>query len=93
MANTANDARLEALTHRLQEELVDERGRAAEPDDVETVVAAEAEAFSGAPVQDFVVLLVENKALDHLRERGLHRELPTQETEAPHTDREAPASS
>jgi len=77
MGMTTPDARLEALTHRLQEELVDDHGRAAPPDDVETVVVAEAEALSDAPIQDFVPLLVENKALDYLRGRGLHRALPT----------------
>ena len=84
MAATANDARLEALTHRLQEELVDEEGHAPEPHDVAAAVAAEAESLSGAPIQDFVALLVENKALDHLRERGLHRELSPEEGSEAH---------
>src|SRR5262245_34112885 len=85
---TVKDKRLESLRRRLQDELVDEEGRPAEPNDVESVVAAKAAGLAEAPVQEFVPLLVEHQARDELRQHGLHRELP-EEIPEPAEDNEA----
>ncbi len=72
---TAQDTRTEVVKQRLQEELVDEQGRPAEPDDVASVVQAKAESLAEAPLQEFVPLLIEHQARDELRQHGLHRDL------------------
>ena len=69
------DRRVETVKARLQDELVDEGGRPAEPGDVEEVVDAKAQALADAPVQEFVPLLIEHQARDELRRRGLHRDV------------------
>jgi hypothetical protein len=77
---TVHDKRLDMVKQRLQEELVDDEGRPPEPADVASVVDAKAEPLSEAPVQEFVPLLIEHQARDELRQKGLHRNLPAEET-------------
>lgn len=72
---TPHDGRVDHVTERLQDELVDGDGQRAEPEIIEAAVASAASEFEDAPVQEFMPLLVEHKALDELREHGLHREL------------------
>ena len=55
--------------------MVDEKGRPAEPDEVDSIVDARARSLSDAPVQEFIPLLIEHEARDDLREHGLHRDL------------------
>ena len=78
--NTFNDRRVEGLKRRLCDELVDDQGQPPEPDEVERVVTAKAEALLDAPVQEFVPLLIEHQARDELRQHGLRREIPEEET-------------
>jgi hypothetical protein len=78
--NTFNDRRVDNLKQRLCDELIDDHGQPPEPDDVERVVAAKAEPLLDAPVQEFVPLLIEHQARDELRQHGLRRELPEEET-------------
>ena len=59
----------------VQDDLVDEEGRTADPDEIERVVAVTAASLAEAPVQEFVPLLVEHQVRDELRQRGLRREL------------------
>ena len=77
---TVHDKRVEVMKQRLQEELVDEQGHPAEPDDVASVVEAKAESLSEAPLQEFVPLLIEHQARDELRQHGLHRNLAADDT-------------
>ena len=76
---TADDIRVDTVMQRLEGDLVDADGRPAEPDEVEKVVREKAESLADAPLQEFVTLLIEHQARDELRERGLHRNLPTDE--------------
>jgi hypothetical protein len=69
------DKRVEIVKQRLQNELVDDKGRPVEPGEVDSVVDATAESLASAPVQEFVPLLIEHQATDELRQRGLHRDL------------------
>lgn len=71
---SAIDERVEAVTHRLKGDLVDEGGRPAEPGEVERVGNETAKAFADAPVQEFVPLLIEHQARDELRGHGLRRD-------------------
>lgn len=73
--NTSQDKRLEHVKQRLHDEMVDEKGRPAEPDEVDSIVDAKAESLSDAPVQEFTPLLIEHAARDELRQQGLHRDL------------------
>jgi hypothetical protein len=73
--HTASDKRVEVVKDRLQDDLVDEDGRPAEPEQVERVVEEKAESFADAPVQEFVPLLIEHQARDELRAQGLRRDL------------------
>jgi hypothetical protein len=81
MTEEFSDKRVEIVTRRLQEELVDEAGHPAVPSEVETVVAAKAQRLADAPVQEFVPLLVEHQARDELRGHGLHRDLGEETTD------------
>jgi hypothetical protein len=72
---TSSDRRVDAVKLRLQEDLVDEQGQPAVPDDIARVVEATADSFADAPVQEFVPLLIEHQARDELRHQGLHRDL------------------
>jgi hypothetical protein len=78
---THDDQRVEAVKQRLREDLVDEQGQPAEPDEVARVVDAKADSFADAPVQEFVPLLIEHQARDELRGHGLHRELTDEDRE------------
>ena len=73
--NTVMDQRVAVVKQRLRQDLVDELGHPVKPDDVSTVVDAKAEEFADAPVQEFVPLLIEHRARDELRQKGLHRDL------------------
>ena len=76
------DRRIESLVDRLQVDLVDDEGVGADRQLVAEVVTDAASKFDGAPVQDFVPLLVEHHAREALADEGLHRVLPN-EAEAP----------
>lgn len=84
--STYNDKRVDALTKRLQEELVDEEGHPAEPDNVRSVVEAKAATLAEAPVQEFTPLLIEHQAKDELRQHGLRRDLGQEPDDAPPID-------
>src|SRR5262245_56542271 len=73
--HAAVDRRVDAVTRRLQDDLVDGRGLPAEPGEVERVVDEAAKSFADAPVQEFVPLLIEHQARDELRGHGLRRDL------------------
>jgi hypothetical protein len=70
-----NDRLVATVKQRLQDDLVDQNGQAAAPSEIESVVAAKAESFAEAPVQEFIPLRVEHQARDELRQQGLHRNL------------------
>lgn len=70
------DRRIDAIVERLSEELVHEDGTPADPGHVSDVVHAAAADLAGAPIQDFVPLLVENEVRDVFHDEGLHRALP-----------------
>jgi hypothetical protein len=80
MDERPHDARIEHLKGRLQEDLVDDDGNAADSAEVDRVVEAAAEGLADAPIQEFTPLLIEHQARDELREQGLHRDL-TDETD------------
>ena len=84
--NTPQDKRLEDMKHRLHDELVDEHGRPAEPDQVDRVVDSKAESLAGAPVQEFIPLLIEHEARDELRHHGLHRDFGDETTDVNGSD-------
>lgn len=69
------DKRIEPLTDRLADDLVDEDGEPADPDVVQQAVEEAAAPYTDAPVQEFVPLLVEHEARDDLRQQGLRRDL------------------
>jgi hypothetical protein len=85
--NNRYDLRVNHVKQRLHDELVDEQGRAADPDDVSRVVDAKAESFADAPVQEFVPLLIEHQARDELRQHGLHLDLGDVDEDASPDDR------
>jgi hypothetical protein len=78
----AEKQRIDSIADRLADEYVTDAGETVERDHVAEVVAAAAETLDGAPVQDFVPLLVENAVRDRLHENGLHVE-PAEEDTAP----------
>ena len=84
--NTSQDKRLEHVKQRLHDELVDETGRPAEPDEVDSVVDAKAESLAEAPVQEFIPLLIEHAARDELRQHGLHRDFGNEASEVSDND-------
>jgi hypothetical protein len=73
--NNPYDLRVQSVKQRLHDDLVGENGRPADTNDVDRVVDAKAESLAGAPVQEFVPLLIEHQARDELREHGLHRDV------------------
>ena len=76
------DRRVENVKERLQDDLVDEQGNPADPDEVARAVEAAAESLVDAPVQEFTPLLIEHQARDALREHGFHRDLGDEDTAA-----------
>ena len=87
--NNPYDSRVNHVKQRLLDELVDDTGHPADPDDVDRVVDAKAESLADAPVQEFVPLLIEHQARDELRQHGLHREVGDAEDELGSDDRDA----
>jgi hypothetical protein len=63
--------RLRGIPERIGEHLIDADGNAAPSDVVAAVVEDKAARLEDAPVQEFVPLLVENRARDDLRQRGM----------------------
>jgi hypothetical protein len=88
----AERQRTEVLTARLAEELEDENGVTPDPAHVADVVRSKVDQLADAPVQDFVTLLAEHKALEDLRAEGLHRRLPD-DPHLPLRDDSEPANS
>jgi hypothetical protein len=82
----ADKQRIDSIADRLAEEYVTDAGDTVERDHVAEVVAAAAETLDGAPVQDFVPLLVENAVRDRLHEEGLHAEPADEDTAPPQYD-------
>ena len=70
------DRRIDAIAERLSAELVYDDGTPVDPVYVAAVVHAAADELVGAPIQDFVPLLVENEARDVFYDKGLRRNLP-----------------
>jgi hypothetical protein len=81
--NNSYDLRVDAVKHRLHDDLVDETGHPADPADVDRVVDAKAESLADAPVQEFVPLLIEHQARDELREHGIATSATSRRSSAP----------
>jgi hypothetical protein len=82
----AENARINSIADRLAEEYVTKSGDNPPRDHVGEVVDAMAEPLADAPVQDYVPLLVENAARDHLHSEGLHMEPAEEDTAPPRHD-------
>jgi hypothetical protein len=79
--NSSYDLRVQSVEQRLHEDLVDETGCPADPNDVDRAADDSAEILADAPVQEFVPLLIEHQARDELRKHGLRRDLGDDEEE------------
>ena len=86
------DRRIDSVKDRLSSDMVDDRGDPVDPDAVAKAVDDASAQFVGAPVQDFVPLLVEHTARDELRQDGLHRQLSEPDDEPPLPDHDENAS-
>ena len=82
MDTESHDKRIEVLASRLSREFKGPDGSAVDEQHIVEVVQSKARELDDAPIQDFVPLLTEHKAVEDLRAAGLHRELPDQ-PEAP----------
>jgi hypothetical protein len=68
------DQYVEPMIERLADEFEEADGRPVDIDHVRELVEHKADEFEGAPVQNFVPLLVENHAVAELHSDGLHRQ-------------------
>ena len=82
MGTDSHDKRIDVLANRLVREFKGPNGGEADPQHIVEVVQAKAHELDDAPIQDFVPILAEHKAVAKLRGEGMHRELPD-EPEAP----------
>jgi hypothetical protein len=76
MGTYSHDKRIDGLADRLVREFTGPDGGEADPHHIVEVVQAKAHELDDAPIQDFVPLLAEHKAVEELRGQGLRRELP-----------------
>jgi hypothetical protein len=66
------DERVEKISERLSEELIDSQGHHPDVAAVRPVVEESAAELADAPIQEFVPLLAEHRARDALHDAGLH---------------------